>query len=121
MQLMMPLVAVLEIAPAKVLQGAVRLHGSASLPVPATQVRTAWAWAGAEIANRAEVTAAAVSHDLLRDMYHLFPMRWLKTAVPVEATRLGKQLANARKCRCEIIDAWFCLETEFARSRPRNR
>src|SRR3984957_1514412 len=33
-----PAVAVLEIAPAKVLQGAVRLHGLASSPTPDTQV-----------------------------------------------------------------------------------
>ncbi len=40
-----PPVAVLEMAPEKVLHGAVRLHGSASLPTPDTQVRVAWAWA----------------------------------------------------------------------------
>jgi len=36
-----PLAAVLEIAPAKVLQGAVRLHGLTSSPTPETQVRVA--------------------------------------------------------------------------------
>src|SRR3984957_20854877 len=36
---------VLEIEPAKVLQGAVRLHGLASSPTPETQVRVAWALA----------------------------------------------------------------------------
>ena len=35
--------AVLEIAPAKVLHGAVRLHGLASLPTPDTHVRVACA------------------------------------------------------------------------------
>jgi len=35
------LVAVLLIAPANVLQGAVRLHGLASSPIPDTQVRVA--------------------------------------------------------------------------------
>ena len=44
-QLMMPGLAVFEIAPAKVLHGAVRLHGSASLPTPETQVRVACACA----------------------------------------------------------------------------
>src|SRR5437870_26807 len=39
-----PLIAVLEIAPAKVLQGAVRLQGLTSSPTPDTQVRVAWAW-----------------------------------------------------------------------------
>src|SRR3954470_18072550 len=45
-QLISPLTAVFEIAPANVLQGAVRLHGFASSPTPETQVRDAWALAG---------------------------------------------------------------------------
>src|SRR5439155_16718496 len=49
--LISPLAAVLEIAPANVLQGAVRLHGLASSPTPETQVRVAWAWAGAAARN----------------------------------------------------------------------
>src|ERR1700694_5218767 len=40
-----PQSAVLEIAPANVLQGAVRLHGLASSPTPDTQVRVACACA----------------------------------------------------------------------------
>src|ERR1043165_9523709 len=44
-QLISPLTAVFEIAPAKVLQGAVLLHGLASSPTPDTQVREACAWA----------------------------------------------------------------------------
>src|SRR5579872_6149646 len=43
--LISPLGAVFEMAPAKVLQGAVRLHGFASSPTPETQVRVACAWA----------------------------------------------------------------------------
>src|ERR1700682_95628 len=43
--LISPQAAVLEIAPANVLQGAVRLHGLASSPTPDTQVRVACAWA----------------------------------------------------------------------------
>src|SRR5688500_2946118 len=46
-QLISPAAAVLEIAPAKVLQGAVRLHGLASSPTPETHVRVACACAGA--------------------------------------------------------------------------
>src|SRR5262245_34535815 len=45
-QLISPPVAVFEMAPAKVWQGAVRLHGLASLPTPETQVRVACAAAG---------------------------------------------------------------------------
>src|ERR1043166_1067334 len=40
-----PQFAVLAIAPAKVLQGAVRLQGLASSPTPDTHVRVAWAFA----------------------------------------------------------------------------
>jgi hypothetical protein len=45
-QLISPPAAVLEMAPAKVLQGAVRLHGLTSSPTPETQVRVACAAAG---------------------------------------------------------------------------
>ena len=50
-QLISPPFAVLEMAPAKVLQGAVRLHGLASSPTPHTQVLVAWAAAGSTQAN----------------------------------------------------------------------
>jgi hypothetical protein len=40
-QLISPLMKVLLMAPAKVLHGAVRLHGLASSPTPETQVRVA--------------------------------------------------------------------------------
>src|SRR5216117_2832662 len=46
-QLILPPAAVLEMAPAKVLHGAVRLHGLTSSPTPETQVRVACACAGA--------------------------------------------------------------------------
>src|ERR1044072_7598166 len=46
-QLISPPAAVFEIAPAKVLHGAVRLHGLTSSPTPDTQVRVACAEAGA--------------------------------------------------------------------------
>src|SRR5262245_29270814 len=50
-----PSVAVFEMAPAKVLQGAVRLQGLASSPTPETQVRVACAWV---IEANANVNAA---------------------------------------------------------------
>src|ERR1700680_3541423 len=50
-QLISPGAAVLEIAPAKVLHGAVRLHGLASSPTPETHVRVAWA-AASELNTR---------------------------------------------------------------------
>src|SRR5687768_6946633 len=46
-QLISPPAAVLVRAPAKVLHGAVRLHGLTSSPTPETQVRVACAEAGA--------------------------------------------------------------------------
>jgi hypothetical protein len=46
-----PSVAVLEMAPAKVLHGAVRLQGLASSPTPETQVLVACAWAIEQKAN----------------------------------------------------------------------
>ena len=51
-----PPAAVFEMAPAKVLQGAVRLHGLTSSPTPDTQVRVACAWA--EVVGR-ETTASS--------------------------------------------------------------
>src|SRR6185295_1862071 len=60
-QLISPLVAVLEIAPAKVLQGAVRLHGLTSSPTPDTQVRLACAFAG--VATSAKPKVAQIASD----------------------------------------------------------
>src|SRR3954466_12850779 len=60
-QLISPPRAVFDMAPEKVLQGAVRLQGLASSPTPETQVRVAWALAGpAHIANRPAQAAAAM-------------------------------------------------------------
>src|SRR2546423_14826877 len=50
-QLISPPLAVFEIAPAKVLHGAVRLHGLASSPTPDTHVRVAWAEANVGTAS----------------------------------------------------------------------
>src|SRR4051794_5006337 len=55
-----PPLAVLEMAPAKVLHGAVREHGLTSSPVPDTQVRVACAWAGAVASRNKHATAAAI-------------------------------------------------------------
>src|SRR5262249_33004397 len=56
-----PLGAVLEMAPANVLQGAVRLHGLASSPTPETHVRVACAWAGADASIGRHTRPAATS------------------------------------------------------------
>ncbi len=56
--LISPWAAVFEIAPAKVLHGAVRLHGLASSPTPETQVRDAWAEADEANATRTRTAAS---------------------------------------------------------------
>src|SRR5689334_6077815 len=55
--LISPPAAVLEIAPAYVLQGAVRLQGFTSSPTPDTQVRVACAWAREVTVKVKRVTA----------------------------------------------------------------
>src|SRR5688572_173089 len=69
-QLISPPAAVLEIAPAKVLQGAVRLHGLTSSPTPETQVRVAWAWAGADARNGRKNPVRTAS-SAIRRMFRL--------------------------------------------------
>jgi hypothetical protein len=44
-------------APANVLQGAVRLQGLTSSPTPDTQVRVAWACAGAAVRNTVDIAS----------------------------------------------------------------
>src|SRR3989442_11032338 len=55
-----PPAAVFEMAPAKVLHGAVRLQGLASSPTPDTQVRVACAWAMEANANVKIAIASAL-------------------------------------------------------------
>src|SRR6185503_20286237 len=59
-QLISPLAAVFEIAPANVLHGAVRLHGLRSSPTPDTQVRVACAAAGLDAPAIAASASAAL-------------------------------------------------------------
>src|SRR5437868_13903765 len=59
-QLISPSVAVFEIAPANVLQGAVRLHGLASSPTPETQVRVACACADPVCSESANIAPSMV-------------------------------------------------------------
>src|SRR5215475_5326911 len=66
-QSMVPPAAVLEIAPANVLHGAVRLHGLTSSPTPDTQVRVAWALAGAAYMLKARGTARKID-DVIFDI-----------------------------------------------------
>src|ERR1700759_5665745 len=69
-QLISPPAAVLEMAPGNVLHGAVRLHGLASSPTPETQVRVAWALAGAD-ASKGATSATSVANNAMRRMVYL--------------------------------------------------
>src|SRR6476620_10835133 len=60
-QLISPPAAVLEIAPANVLQGAVRLQGLASSPTPETHVRVAWAFTVAAHATKQPQAIASLT------------------------------------------------------------
>src|SRR5688572_21294404 len=62
-QLISPPAAVFEIAPANVLHGAVRLHGLTSSPTPETQVRVAWACAGAAVSASAANSESALMNQ----------------------------------------------------------
>src|SRR3978361_2207510 len=66
-QLISPPADVLEIAPAKVLHGAVRLQGLASSPTPDTQVRVACAFAGRVVRPIAPIRhrAPRIAHFML--------------------------------------------------------
>src|SRR5688500_10024636 len=64
MALISPLMAVLLMAPAKVRQGKVRLHGLTSSPTPETQVRVACALA-ADAAESTKARAARGSSSFL--------------------------------------------------------
>jgi hypothetical protein len=61
--LISPFAAVFEIAPAKVLHGAVRLHGLTSSPTPDTQVRVACALAG-EVPRASEKQHAITANKM---------------------------------------------------------
>src|SRR5262249_24779799 len=66
--LISPPAAVFEMAPAKVLHGAVREHGLASSPTPDTHVRVACAWAGAACRQVTRARPKTVSDSALLRM-----------------------------------------------------
>src|SRR5262249_34787974 len=71
--LISPPAAVFEIAPGKLLQGAVRLHGLASSPTPYSHVRVAWACAGTELSVGTQMRPTAASSIELRIAFLLLP------------------------------------------------
>src|ERR1051326_1763338 len=90
--LISPAGAVLEIAPAKVLQGAVRLHGLASSPTPETQVRVACAFAGAT----ASVIATMPQQSVAMDSSVFLMSISLSRLSRHETSRNGRQ--HSRRC-----------------------
>src|SRR5262249_50488038 len=76
-QLISPFTAVFEMAPAKVLHGAVRLHGFASSPTPETQVRVACACAVEPQKSGASAATAIANTKADCFLNMVFPPRWL--------------------------------------------
>jgi hypothetical protein len=96
-QLISPFVAVFEIAPAKVLQGAVRLQGLASSPTPETQVRLACAWAGDAIRQRASIAPARLARVMVLLIFLIHPyMRKTPLSEAVLSIRLSRNRSNAQ-------------------------
>lgn len=92
--LMMPPTAVLVIAPAHVLHGAVREHGLASSPTPDTQVRVACAKAGgaatamSAVATMVRTLVVAVRRRAAMRMGGIVAARGRTRAGPAEPTTL---------------------------------
>jgi hypothetical protein len=96
-----PPAAVLDIAPAKVLQGAVRLQGLASSPTPDTQVRVACALATAteiKITNKKAVHFANVT---------IFPL-----LLPGLPTRVIRKIVITILIHCILPDN-YTVNTTF--------
>src|SRR3954469_14433267 len=89
-QLISPLAAVFEMAPAYVLQGAVRLQGLASSPTPETQVRVACAWAGTACSRNARI-APKIALDRLILFIGLLPGMLVRTEIPQKYGGLSAQ------------------------------
>jgi len=95
--LISPLGAVLEIAPANVLHGAVRLHGLASSPTPETQVRVACAPTGADPLISNSMTEATTMAGRVQDR-----QLDLNTAVPRSS---ACPCAPCPSCHSSHVDA----------------
>src|SRR3954447_6593602 len=102
---MMPFAAVFEIAPAKVLQGAVLLHGLASSPTPDTHVRVAWAEA-AEGSASARSTRAGRSMRKRRRCWgmgvNVRPLGGFRQSLGTPADTRGGKCSLALESFCEV-------------------
>src|SRR5262249_36626544 len=121
-QLMMPPAAVFEMAPAKVLHGAVRLHGDASSPVPENQVRVCACAVEPQKSGASAATAIAnTKADCFLNM--VFPPRWLarwnaggwrsRSSAPRRAARSNP--AARRNERSPLVEEVFFWRSCFLR------
>jgi len=105
------LAAVFEIAPAKVLQGAVRLQGLASSPTPDTQVRVACAFASDADKTQNTNPAKALGTSLVSLINFLLRVRSQEQRMYRRGNGSEKpnhSLKGVRRCReLEIFDG-FC-------------
>src|SRR5262249_9297612 len=104
-QLISPLAAVFEMAPAKGLHGAGRLHGLASSPTPDTAVRVACAWTGAASIRRI-IDVARRRGD--RDVFVMLPSQWRADRRRLECFIAPKRTTGSEDCPPE----WYHFPKE---------
>ncbi|MGY3343498.1 hypothetical protein ACVI1I_002713 [Bradyrhizobium sp. USDA 4459] len=78
---MSPPAAVFEIAPAKVLHGAVRLQGFTSSPTPETQVRVVCAYDEIVETNQKATSATVAKNTFFRYSLHLRPKSYIRVSI----------------------------------------
>src|SRR5262245_10036606 len=105
-----PPTAVFEIAPAKVLHGAVRLHGLASSPTPDTHVRVACASATAakktQSANTAKTLKTSFFSFIRSSLRRLYEQRMYRRG---ELPRMTKPLRQEDADKCQGLESYDCL------------
>jgi hypothetical protein len=84
-----PPAAVFEIAPAKVLHGAVRLHGLASSPTPDTHVLVACACASVLQASKTTNTASMLNSDFILVIVLSFTFQAIELEIIIPMIRLS--------------------------------
>jgi hypothetical protein len=100
--LISPAADVFEIAPAKVLHGAVRLHGLASSPTPDIQVRVACALAG--MANSARQNALTSANNTDDFIFGLPALNLYKLSrPPSDVTVIAPKLRAYNQASCQEV------------------
>src|SRR5215471_13412143 len=102
--LISPAAAVFEIAPAKVLHGAVRLHGLASSPTPDTHVRVACACASEAKDTQTANTTKALKASLLS--FILFLLTTFPEQRMYRSRKVLKKTKSLRKRRRQMSWVW---------------